>query len=178
MDPLRCKIADFGLSTLDPAVPLPYGCGTKRYQAPELMRFLHAPCLPRPRERFPFAADVWAVGVVVYTVVTGTNPFFAPKEGERGDEMNGSWGITTGNLRALQRYCAGAGLEERPLREGGVGGAGVALVRAMLRPDPGRRITAQEAVRDVWLVGRSASIGSRVRMALGMGGAGMKLRGA
>lgn len=115
----------------------------------------------------------------MFTIVAGTNPFFGPKEAEREADMNGSWGITTPNLLALQRYCDGGGLRTVEMRAAGVGERGVRFVEGLLRPDPGARVRAEVAVRDAWLGGRAGSVGSQVRMAMGMGaGFGMMQRGA
>ncbi len=60
----QCKLGDFGISR-------PYDkfaqtkMGTPLYLSPELVR----------SERYDDKADVWAIGVLVYNLITGTSPF-------------------------------------------------------------------------------------------------------
>ena len=62
------KIADFGL-----AMHVPCRCevsGTRQYMAPEVLK----------RKRCSYAADIWAVGVILYEMVFGYRPFEGTKE--------------------------------------------------------------------------------------------------
>eukprot|EP01137_Pigoraptor_chileana_P026579 Opistho-2@8076 len=63
---MRARITDFGLSreAMGAAI-LDTMCGTPAYVAPEVIR----------REGYGRAVDVWSLGVVVYTMVSGYNPW-------------------------------------------------------------------------------------------------------
>merc|ERR1712159_211861 len=69
-DNTNCKVADFGLSRLFPegsARQQQAGtlCGTPGYVAPEVLE----------RVPYSYAVDVWSLGVITYTAVSGFPPF-------------------------------------------------------------------------------------------------------
>lgn len=131
---------------------MPYACGTIRYQGPEQVRFLDTKVTPKPRSQYPKAGDVWAVGIIMYQLMTSKHPFFLPKAGETLSKMNGSWGITTVNLNALRDYCNGAPFPMEDLKISGVSVEGVGLVKRTLRADPKERVSAANALEDEWFV--------------------------
>lgn len=149
---MRIKIADFGLSTQDLSSPLPYACGTIRYQGPEQLRFLGTTVTSQPISQYPKAGDMWAVGIIIYQLMTSKHPFFLPKTGETPSKMNGSWGITTVNLTTLRDYCNGTPFPMEDFRINNVSAEGIALVKRMLRPDPKERVSAADAMEDEWFV--------------------------
>ena len=66
------KIIDFGFSTsVRPDQKLSIYCGTPCYMDPDLAR---------KRKYSGFAADVWALGVILYIILTGGIPFFGNNE--------------------------------------------------------------------------------------------------
>lgn len=61
----RIRISDFGLASEAPSGWVKGVCGTPYYQAPEMLR----------RDPYGQAVDWWAVGVMLYEMVTGDKPF-------------------------------------------------------------------------------------------------------
>ena len=73
-DRQRVKIIDFGFSIRTPEdVNLKIFCGTSSYMSPEIVR---------KSEYSGFKADIWALGVVLYVMLTGRFPFKAKTEKE------------------------------------------------------------------------------------------------
>ena len=71
----RLKIIDFGLArdlSNNPLDSIPLNmCGTLEFMSPEVMRCSHA----------TFASDFWAIGVILYMLVSGgLSPFWAGNE--------------------------------------------------------------------------------------------------
>lgn len=71
---LRIKLIDFGFATCLPKEKrYRIFCGTPSYMAPEIVsknEFLGPP------------ADIWALGIILYTILSGTFPFKAPSDRE------------------------------------------------------------------------------------------------
>lgn len=73
-DRKRIKIIDFGFGIRTPAnVPLKIYCGTSSYMAPEIVR---------KSEYSGFKADIWALGIVLFVMLTGRFPFVGKTEKE------------------------------------------------------------------------------------------------
>lgn len=81
------------------------------------------------QEYYGRAADVWSLGVLIYTMLMGAFPFDAP-------DMNG-----------LRKKVL-AGRWDRPL---GASKEANDIVRKMLVVDPNRRATLQDVMRSPWL---------------------------
>lgn len=68
------KLIDFGFATVcKPTQKLDLHCGTLSYMDPDLVK---------QRRYLGQAADVWAIGVIAYTLVTGKVPFWGKDENE------------------------------------------------------------------------------------------------
>ena len=62
------KVIDYGLArVLFPGQLSRSMCGTPQYMAPEVVK----------GEQYGYAADWWSVGVIMYEMITGFNPFSA-----------------------------------------------------------------------------------------------------
>eukprot|EP01022_Parablepharisma_sp_SALTPOND_P002288 TRINITY_DN1093_c0_g1_i1.p3 TRINITY_DN1093_c0_g1~~TRINITY_DN1093_c0_g1_i1.p3 ORF type:complete len:303 (-),score=27.15 TRINITY_DN1093_c0_g1_i1:2710-3618(-) len=78
------KLADFGLSTKlesEPCFNPTERCGTRSYMAPELIqgkRYSFVRLLSYLQRQ---AVDIWAVGIVMYVLLTGKHPFCKSNEG-------------------------------------------------------------------------------------------------
>lgn len=78
------KIADFGLSKImiDDALTQTI-CGTSYYIAPEVL-------YTEGRGKYTIAVDIWSLGVVLYTCLSGTFPFNGVQQTLKGDFKFGS----------------------------------------------------------------------------------------
>lgn len=60
------KLIDFGFSiAIDPNTKLNVFCGTPSYMSPEIIN----------KTAYSFPADVWALGILLYKMLTGSFPF-------------------------------------------------------------------------------------------------------
>ena len=66
-DNKKVKIIDFGFSVIsEPDKKLNIFCGTPSYMAPEIVSKINYKGLP---------ADIWALGILLFALLTGTFPF-------------------------------------------------------------------------------------------------------
>ena len=110
--------------------------GTIAYWSPELLEKGS-----KPTE----VSDMWAIGCILYILVTGTHPF-DPMGCSTDDEMaenirkakNGQYVIFDERVKVLSDSC-------------------VELMKALLQSDPSKRMTSDEFRRHPWAQGLSAS---------------------
>ncbi|KAI8969255.1 kinase-like domain-containing protein [Mycotypha africana] len=125
-------ITDFGLSKLlkDRNEVLTTACGTPGYVAPEvLLGTGHG----KP-------VDVWSVGVIMYTLLSGYTPFY----GEDQTELFEC--IMQGKYEFEEEYWGNISIEAKN------------LIDKLLTFDPKERITAEEALQDVWITHKNKAI--------------------
>ena len=61
-----CKVTDFGFAVaMDPSGKETLALGTPSYMAPEIVS----------RQAYNKSVDIWALGVIVYIMLTGMTPF-------------------------------------------------------------------------------------------------------
>ena len=125
------KVIDFGFATIEqPNTQLKSFCGTPSYMAPEIV-------LKKPYNGKP--ADVWALGILLYALVTGKFPFK---------------GISD---KDLYRKIA-KGVFTFP---NGVSVQAKELIEKMLRVDPTKRPNCKEILRDQFLLGSKDGVAHR-----------------
>lgn len=71
-DQMVVKIGDFGLATqLENNEERSHAiCGTPNYVAPEIIK--------GSSDGYSFEVDIWSLGVIIYKLITGVNPFNSP----------------------------------------------------------------------------------------------------
>lgn len=122
------KICDFGTAALlsDEQPRSMVNIGTLSYTAPEVYA----------RKGADLPADVWSLGVVLYVMVTGTNPFRSSKDASKQDTVN--------KIRA--------GLFDRQRRTWQLSSTqGKALISGCLVLDERTRLTCSKALNHGWL---------------------------
>ncbi|KAG5176912.1 kinase-like domain-containing protein, partial [Tribonema minus] len=121
------KLADFGMAGAAGADGCLRGrCGTPGYVAPEI---LHA----GPHEPYGPNVDTYSVGVVAYTLLCGYEPFYGQTDAELlAQNKAGEFEFH------LSDWCE-------------ISLAAQDFVSALMEADPGKRLTAAQALRHPWL---------------------------
>ncbi|XP_025836878.1 phosphorylase b kinase gamma catalytic chain, skeletal muscle/heart isoform-like isoform X2 [Agrilus planipennis] len=124
-DNLNVKITDFGFARkLDPGEVLYDLCGTPGYLAPETLRCSMMEDAPG----YSFQVDIWACGVIMYTLLVGCPPFWHRKQMIMlRNIMEGKYSFSSPEW---------ADISEAPKD----------LIRKLLVVDPNHRITIKEAL--------------------------------
>uniref|UniRef100_A0A8C5CYV3 Protein kinase domain-containing protein n=1 Tax=Gadus morhua TaxID=8049 RepID=A0A8C5CYV3_GADMO len=124
------KIADFGLSKIiDDQVPMKTVCGTPGYCAPEILR----------GNAYGPEVDMWSVGVILYILLCGFEPFFDP----RGDQYMYSR-ILNCDYQFVSPWWDEVSLNAKD------------LVSRLILQDPRKRLTVLEALCHPWVLGKAA----------------------
>ncbi|KAK1801758.1 hypothetical protein P4O66_022404, partial [Electrophorus voltai] len=112
-------------------------CGTPEYLAPEVVA----------RHRYGRPVDCWAVGVIMYMLLSGNPPFYDETEEENSDMHN---------RIIFCRIVAGDFEFDSPYWDD-ISPAAKELVCKLMEVDQMIRITAQEALWHEWIAGNAAS---------------------
>ena len=124
-DRKRIKIIDFGFGIRTPEdVMLKIFCGTSSYMSPEIIR---------KTEYNGFKADIWALGIVLYVMLTGKFPFVGKTEKELFSRIQ------------IGQFLPPVSLNFDAKR----------LIQRMLSLDPKKRPSATEILRDPWFINPS-----------------------
>eukprot|EP00977_Amphora_coffeiformis_P029022 scaffold38303_cov168-Amphora_coffeaeformis.AAC.1 len=114
--------------------------GTPFYWPPELFR--------RPARYTP-AADLWAAGIIVYILVTGSHPFDKDCNAT-DDQVRGRVLAVAQDPELFDRFV----WDERVDR---LSNSCRELLKALLHPDPAQRMTSGDFLRHPWVQGLTAS---------------------
>lgn len=119
----QIKIIDFGISVVvPPDEAITEAIGTPYYIAPEVWK-----------KHYNRECDVWACGVIMYILLSGTPPFNGSNDKEMKEKiLNGAFSLEG---KAWDKISEGA----------------KDLIRKMLTYNPNERITAEEALHHPWL---------------------------
>ncbi|OZJ05277.1 hypothetical protein BZG36_01936 [Bifiguratus adelaidae] len=123
-------ICDFGIAKLveDPNSLLTTMCGSPGYVAPEVLL----------RKGYSMPVDMWAMGVITYTMLCGYQPFRAEDSQELIQE------ITHARFEFHERYWRNVSEDAK------------SFIAHLLDPDPATRPTAKAALNHIWLTGKTA----------------------
>ncbi|KRY81616.1 Ribosomal protein S6 kinase 2 alpha [Trichinella pseudospiralis] len=137
--PESLRIVDFGFAKQLRAENglLTTPCYTAQFVAPEVLK----------RQGYDKACDIWSLGVLLYTVLSGSTPF------------------ATGPQDSAQEILARVGEGRFNLTDGiwsTVSDGAKDLIQKMLHVDPQQRITAQQILQHRWVTNRQFLPNSRI----------------
>uniref|UniRef100_A0AAQ6IFV7 CaM kinase-like vesicle-associated protein n=1 Tax=Anabas testudineus TaxID=64144 RepID=A0AAQ6IFV7_ANATE len=132
----KVVLRDFYLSRFENG-PITDPCGTPEYLAPEVVA----------RHRYGRPVDCWAVGVIMYILLSGNPPFYDETEEENTDLHN---------RIIFCRIVAGDFEFDSPYWDD-ISPAAKELVCRLMEVDQMLRITAQDALWHEWIAGNGAS---------------------
>lgn len=136
-DPILVKITDFGLAKIsDNATFMKTFCGTLAYVAPEVItgKYDLQPSQDGPTN-YSNLVDIWSLGCLVYVLLTSHLPF----NGKTQTQM-------------FQKIKTGE-YHESPLNSYRISEEGRSFLSCCLQVDPRNRITAEAALKHLWLAG-------------------------
>jgi calcium-dependent protein kinase len=141
-DDAKLKLVDFGCSVLSEESESKQRdiLGTTAYWSPELCENGALPT---------HAADMWAVGCIVFILLTGSHPFDKNCDSTDEDIKNTLVQIKNGS-RTIDEVV----FDERI---NGLSDSCVQMMKKLMDPDPNKRMTSNEFLRHPWVQGLTAS---------------------
>lgn len=103
--------------------------GSFGYAAPEIMQ----------RQGHGKPVDMWSMGVITYTLLCGYSPFRSENMSDLIQEC------TAGRVVFHERYWRDVSKDAKE------------FIKALLQPDPSRRLTSEQALHHSWLSGLTAT---------------------
>ncbi|XP_012667357.1 caM kinase-like vesicle-associated protein isoform X7 [Otolemur garnettii] len=132
----KIVISDFHLAKLENGL-IKEPCGTPEYLAPEVVG----------RQRYGRPVDCWAIGVIMYILLSGNPPFY--EEVEEDDYENHDKNL-------FRKILAGDYEFDSPYWDD-ISQAAKDLVTRLMEVEQDQRITAEEAISHEWISGNAAS---------------------
>ena len=124
-------LADFGIAKMLDSQNgvLSTMAGSFGYAAPEIML----------KQGHGKPVDMWSLGVITYTLLCGYSPFRSENVADLIEECR------SGRIVFHGRYWKDVSNEAKD------------FIIALLQPEPSKRLTSQEALKNVWLTGTTAT---------------------
>nr|XP_055040481.1 caM kinase-like vesicle-associated protein isoform X1 [Misgurnus anguillicaudatus] len=132
----KIVISDFHLAKLENGL-IKEPCGTPEYLAPEVVG----------RQRYGRPVDCWALGVIMYILLSGNPPFY--------DEMDED-DYENHDKNLFRKILAGDYEFDSPYWDD-ISESAKNLVSRLMEVDQDQRLTAQEAISHEWISGNAAS---------------------
>ncbi|CAL8338203.1 unnamed protein product [Merluccius merluccius] len=132
----KIVISDFQLAKLENGL-IKDPCGTPEYLAPEVVG----------RQRYGRPVDCWAIGVIMYILLSGNPPFYDDADEEDYDNRDKS---------LFLKILSGDYEFDSPYWDD-ISDSAKNLVASLLEVDQDQRLTAQEAIGHEWVSGNAAS---------------------
>lgn len=146
-EPIWVKITDFGISKDEKETLLQTSCGTPGYLAPELVM---------RRDCYTNAVDIWALGCLLYQILTSELPFLRTsiEAGVSENETGVVCALPSPELDIELLINLYNGKEDLPtdaLKKYGVDNRAIGFLKRLLVANPNLRISATDALKSPWL---------------------------
>ncbi|XP_053492201.1 caM kinase-like vesicle-associated protein [Ictalurus furcatus] len=132
----KIVISDFHLAKLENGL-IKEPCGTPEYLAPEVVG----------RQRYGRPVDCWAIGVVMYILLSGNPPFYDEADDDDDDSHD---------KNMFRKILSGDYEFDSPYWDD-ISDSAKSLVASLMEVDQDQRLTAQEAISHEWISGNAAS---------------------
>ncbi|XP_078399318.1 caM kinase-like vesicle-associated protein isoform X1 [Cetorhinus maximus] len=132
----KIVISDFHLAKLENGL-IKEPCGTPEYLAPEVVG----------RQKYGRPVDCWAIGVIMYILLSGNPPFYDENDDEDYENHD---------KNLFRKILAGDYEFDSPYWDD-ISEAAKDLVSRLMEVDQDTRITVQEAINHEWISGNAAS---------------------
>ncbi|XP_051568453.1 caM kinase-like vesicle-associated protein isoform X2 [Myxocyprinus asiaticus] len=132
----KIVISDFHLAKLENGL-IKEPCGTPEYLAPEVVG----------RQRYGRPVDCWAIGVVMYILLSGNPPFYDEADDDDYDNHD---------KNLFRKILSGDYEFDSPYWDD-ISDSAKSLVACLMEVDTDQRLTAQEAINHEWISGNAAS---------------------
>ncbi|XP_010792900.1 caM kinase-like vesicle-associated protein [Gymnodraco acuticeps] len=130
----KIVISDFQLAKLEKGF-IKDPCGTPEYLAPEVVG----------RQKYGRPVDCWAIGVIMYILLSGNPPFYDDADEDDDRDKNLFLKILSGDYEFDSPYWDD------------ISDSAKTLVASLMEVDQDQRLTAQEAIAHEWISGNAAS---------------------